>query len=113
MQFGSPASQPDEKPKRMTWDGTAERAREIAGWGRDEALLPYVQATPPDRNAPEDTPGAGWRLKVQTAVPTEYGGGVQWEDVPIGAVIRNAGTWIDPVLEVVTARRHAATFEEN
>lgn len=112
MQFGSPAARPDEKPTRITWTGTPERAREIAEWGRDEALLPLVQAIPPDHNAPGDSPAARWRLKAQLPVPAIDGGGVQWVDVPDGAVLRNTGTWIDPVLEIVTARRHAATFEE-
>lgn len=113
MQFGSPASKPDEKPARMTWNGTGERARQIADWGRDDALLPLVQATPPDRNAPEGSPEASWTLKALVPVSGAQGGGVQWDVVPVGAVVRNTGTWVDPVLEIVTARRSAATFEES
>lgn len=112
MQFGSPASQPDEKPKRMTWNGTPERARELAGWGRDEALLSYIQVIPPDRNADPESPAATLRLKAQVPVPVGQGGGTQWDDVPVGSVIRNTGTWVDPVLEIVTARTSAAAFEE-
>ena len=112
MQFGSPAARPEEKPTRITWTGTPERAREVAEWGRDEALLPLVQAIPPDRNAPEGSPAARWRLKAQVSVPAAHGGGVQWVDVPDGAVLRNTGTWIDPVLEIETPRRPAAVFEE-
>jgi hypothetical protein len=115
--FGQQRQRDDEpKPTRMTWTGTAARAHEIADWGRDEALLPLVAATPPSRDAEPGTPEAEWSLKAKVPVAAELGGGEQWVDVPKGAVIRNTNTgpsaWTDPVLEVVTARGTAAAFTQ-
>lgn len=109
-------TQPERKASRMTWNGTAKRAREIVDWGRDEALILFVAATPPSRDAKPDTPEAEWQLKAMVPVPAELGGGVQWVDVPKGSVIRNTNTgttaWTDPVFEVVTAQASARAFEE-
>jgi hypothetical protein len=110
------ASDNQEKPTRMTWNGTEERARKIVAWGKDEALLPLVQAIPPSRDAAPDTPGAEWQMKAKVAVMPEMGGGEQWVDVPKGSVIRNTNTgataWIDPALVVVTASGAAAAFTQ-
>jgi hypothetical protein len=107
MPFGQRQPVEENKPSRMTWNGTPERAREIADWGKDEALLPLVAVTPPSRDAAPGTPEAGWPVKAKVAVTAEMGGGEQWVDVPNGAVIRNTNTgptaWVDPVLTVVTA----------
>lgn len=106
----------DEKPSQMRWDGTEQRARELADWGRDEALLAVVAVTPPSRDAAKGAPDAEWRVRAQVPVPDDLGGGVTWVDVPKGATIRNVTTgpkaWIDPVLEVITARGAAAAFTE-
>jgi hypothetical protein len=49
-------------------------------------------------------------------VASELGGGVQWVDVPKGAVIRNTNTgttaWTEPVLAIVTSRGTAAAFDK-
>lgn len=115
MPFGQAEPVP-KKPSRMTWNGTRERARELADWGRDDALLPIVAVTPPTLVADPETPAGQWQVKALVAVAPELGGGVTWKDVPVGAVIRNTNTgpnaWVDPVLEVVTARPSAAAFQE-
>lgn len=116
MPFGQGQRTDPAKPSRMTWNGTAERARKIEDWGRDDALLPLVAATPPAADAKPETPGAEWRLKAKIPVDPRLGGGEQWVDVPKGSVIRNTNTgptaWIDPVLEVVTATASAAAFTQ-
>jgi hypothetical protein len=117
MAFGQRSQRDEqEKPTRMTWDGTEKRAREIEQWGRDDALLPIVAVTPPSRDAGPGTPEAQWRIRALVPVASELGGGVQWVDVPKGAVIRNTNTgttaWTEPVLAIVTSRGTAAAFDK-
>jgi hypothetical protein len=106
----------DEKPSQMRWDGTDKRARDLVDWGRDEALVAIVAATPPSRDAPKGLPDGEWTVRALVPVPDDLGGGVTWVDVPKGATIRNTTTgpkaWTDPVLEVVTAHGAAAAFTE-
>lgn len=110
MAFGT--KDEDEYPTQMVWKGTEASAREICIWARDEALLPYAAVTSPDRNAADGTPGAAYQLKIQTDVPAELGGGVQWVTVPRGATILHAGTRVDPrfSIEQPRTRRAAEAF---
>jgi hypothetical protein len=108
MTFGLPEQ--DRKPARMVWDGTAGTAREMVDWARDAALLPYATATPPDRNAPEGSAAATWRLQIKTPVPAAHGGGDVWVNVPLGATVRFSGTEEEPTFTIHTARQHAEAF---
>jgi hypothetical protein len=112
MAFGP--KKEDEYPTSMVWKGTEASARDICAWARDDALLPFAAVTPPDRNAAAGTPGAKHRLKIQTTVPPELGGGLQWIDVPEGATILFEGTRVDPTFSIKRPRtREAAdTFKE-
>lgn len=116
MPFGqqqrpSPPAERD-RPMRLRWDGTAERAHEFQDWGRDEALIPIAAVTPPSRDAAAGTPAAAWRLRAKIQVAPELGGGEQWVDVPEGATVRNTGTWAEPVLEIITSAASAAVLSE-
>lgn len=62
-------------PRRMLWDGTPERAREIDTWARDSALLPRWQWTPDGGEA---------RVLVQRPYPDS----AEWVVTPAGSVIR-------------------------
>jgi hypothetical protein len=108
MAFGLPDEK--KKPARMTWDGKPETARELVDWARDAALLPYAQATPPDRNAAEGSEAAKWQIQIKTPVSAAHGGGDVWVGVPVGATIRFSGTEEDPTFTVHTPRQHAAAF---
>ena len=112
MQFGLPRDEP-ERPQHLRWDGTRERAREMQDWGRDAALLPYIAVTPPDRNAAERTPGAGWQMKLLVETPADRGGGRQWVDVPNGATVHLSGSDADPIFTLRTPKMAAQQLDQN
>ena len=72
MAFGR---QDDRPPRRMTWDGTPERAREIDTWARNSALVSRWQWR-------GELPAEPARVLLEHPDTSSA-----WEIVPVGAVV--------------------------
>lgn len=91
----------DDKPLRMTWDGTEATARKIISWSIAADLSLRFSYNP---RLPDNT--------ARTFVERPYPESPSWEPTPVGSVIELAGKTQDAPLIVHLPEDPIAILEE-